>query len=142
MAHFARLDENDIVTAVIVVDDAWLMLDGVEDEATGIAALQVWSGHPHWAQTSYNHRIRARYAGIGYTYDRVRDEFRPPGWTDVVVPEPLTCFVLLGETAADTRTRLTARWIELTHLLQMGLATGKQAAEHTLLSAHHGWLTS
>jgi hypothetical protein len=86
--------------------------------------------------------MRARYAGIGYTYDRVRDEFRPPGWTDVVVPEPLIRFALAGETATDTRTRLTARWIELTHLLQMGLATGKQAAEHTLLSAHHGWLTS
>jgi hypothetical protein len=78
MAHFAKLNENDIVTAVIVVDNAWLLKDGVEDEATGIAVLQAWSGHPYWAQTSYNATIRARYAGVGYTFDRVNNVFVPP----------------------------------------------------------------
>ena len=99
MAHFARLDENDIVTAVIVVDNAWLDDGtGVENEAQGIAALQAWSGHPHWAQTSYNGNIRARYAGIGFTFDRVRDAFIAPqlypSWvldeatTDWIAPVP------------------------------------------------------
>lgn len=79
MAHFAKLDENDTVIAVIVVNDEWLN-DGteVENEALGISALQTWSGHPYWAQTSYNDRIRVRYAGIGYTFDRIRNAFIPP----------------------------------------------------------------
>lgn len=85
MAHFAKLDETDTVIAVIVVDNAWLDDNGTESEAKGIAALQAWSGHPHWAQTSYNNNIRTRYAGIGYTFDRVRDAFitpKPyPSWT-------------------------------------------------------------
>ena len=85
MAHFAKLDENDIVTAVIVVNDEWLDDNGTESEAKGIAALQAWSGDPYWAQTSYNGNMRQRYAGIGYTFDRARDAFiapRPyPSWT-------------------------------------------------------------
>jgi hypothetical protein len=86
MAHFAKLDENNIVTAVIVVDNAWLDDNGVESEAKGIAALQAWSGHPHWAQTSYNGNIRARYAGIGCQLDRVRDAF--------IAPQPYPSWVL------------------------------------------------
>lgn len=87
MAHFARLDENDIVTAVIVVDNAWLDDGtGVENEAQGIDALQAWSGWQHWAQTSYNNNIRARYAGIGYQLDRVRDAF--------IAPKPYPSWVL------------------------------------------------
>jgi len=86
MAHFAKLDENDIVTAVIVVNNDWLLLDGVEDEATGIAALQAWSSWQHWAQTSYNNNIRFRYAGTGYTFDRVRDAF--------IAPQPYPSWVL------------------------------------------------
>lgn len=79
MAHFARIDDQDTVLEVIVVDDAWLRDDaGVETEAHGIAALQAWSGWPHWAQTSYNNRKRVRYAGIGFKFDRVRNAFIPP----------------------------------------------------------------
>lgn len=85
MAHFAKLDENDIVTAVIVVNDEWLDDNGTESEALGIAALQAWSGHLHWAQTSYNNNIRVRYAGVGYTFNRTLDAFitpQPfPSWT-------------------------------------------------------------
>jgi hypothetical protein len=86
MAHFAKLDENDIVTNVIVVNDEWLDDNGTESEAQGIAALQAWSGHPHWAQTSYNNNIRTRYAGIGFTFDRVRDAF--------IAPKPFPSWVL------------------------------------------------
>lgn len=60
----------------------------------------------------------------------------------IVVPEALTGFILVGEPAAQTKARLAGRWVELTHLLQMGLASADEAAEHTLLSAHQGWLTS
>jgi hypothetical protein len=59
-----------------------------------------------------------------------------------VVPEALAPLVLPDEAPEVTRARLAGRWVELTHLLQMGLATGEQAAEHTLLSAHQEWLTS
>ena len=92
MAHFARLDENDIVTAVILVNNAWLDDNGVESEAKGIAALQAWSGYPHWAQTSYNNNIRFRYAGIGYTFDLVRDAF--------IAPQPYPSWVLDEATTA------------------------------------------
>lgn len=86
MAHFAKLDETDTVIEVIVVDNAWLDDDGTESEALGIAALQAWSGWQHWAQTSYNNNIRTRYAGIGYTFDRVRDAF--------ITPKPFPSWVL------------------------------------------------
>jgi hypothetical protein len=86
MAHFAKLDENDTVLAVIVVDNAWLDDNGTESEAKGIAALQAWSGWQHWAQTSYNGNIRFRYAGIGYQLDRVRDAF--------IAPQPYPSWVL------------------------------------------------
>ena len=86
MAHFAQLDENNNVTAVIVVHDNELLVNGIESEAKGIAFLVVWSGgHPFWKQTSYNATIRKNYAGIGYTYDPDRDAFiapQPyPSWT-------------------------------------------------------------
>jgi hypothetical protein len=80
MAHFAKLDENDVVIEVIVVNNDWLY-DGTpfENEAFGIAALQQWSGgHPYWAQTSYNNSMRVRYAGISYKFDRQRDAFIAP----------------------------------------------------------------
>ena len=79
MAHFAKLDENDIVINVIVVNDEWLDDGtGVENEAKGIAALQAWSGHLYWAQTSYNNNIRAKYAGIGDIFDRTLNAFIAP----------------------------------------------------------------
>lgn len=86
MAHFAKLDENNKVIAVIVVHDNELLVNGVELEAKGIAFLVLWSGgYPFWKQTSYNATIRKNYAGIGYSYDPDRDAFIPPqpfpSWT-------------------------------------------------------------
>jgi len=116
MAHFAKLDENDIVTAVIVVNNDWLLKDGVEDEATGIAALQAWSSWPHWAQTSYNNNIRVRYAGVGYTFDRVRGAFiapQPyPSWT---LDEATTTWVAPVPMPSEGRWRWdeeTTNWME------------------------------
>ena len=85
MAHFARLDENNTVIHVSVVDNENLLKDGVEDEQTGIDYLIGVHGGGTWKQTSYNNNIRKNYAGVGYTYDSTRDAFIPPqlynSWT-------------------------------------------------------------
>ena len=85
MAHFARLDENNTVIHVSVVDNENLLKDGVEDEQTGIGYLIGVHGGGTWKQTSYNNNIRKNYAGVGYTYDSTRDAFIPPqlynSWT-------------------------------------------------------------
>jgi len=79
MAHFAKLDENNVVLEVNVVNNNDLLQDGVESEAKGIEFLVNWSGgYTNWKQTSYNNRIRKNFAGIGYTYDPTRDAFIPP----------------------------------------------------------------
>lgn len=85
MAHFAKLDENNVVLEVHCVHNNELMVDGVESEAKGVAFLVMWSGgYPFWKQTSYNGTMRKNYAGIGYIYDEQRDAFIPPqpfaGW--------------------------------------------------------------
>jgi hypothetical protein len=86
MAHFAQLDENNVVTQVIVVANDELLLDGVENETKGIMFCKSLLGDDtRWVQTSYNGNIRKNYAGIGYTYDPVSDHFfapQPyPSWT-------------------------------------------------------------
>jgi hypothetical protein len=79
MAHFAQLDENNIVTRVIVVDnkDVTDQYTGQEDEILGIAFCKKLFGG-NWKQTSYNGNMRFNYAGIGFTYDEQRDAFIPP----------------------------------------------------------------
>ena len=69
MAHFAQLDENNVVTQVIVVHNNELMDSGVESEAKGIAFCQsLFGAETVWKQTSYNGNMRKNYAGIGYIY--------------------------------------------------------------------------
>lgn len=75
MAHFAEIDENNIVTQVIVVNNN--AIDSSNEEASGIAFCQSLFGG-NWKQTSYNKTIRKNYACIGYTYDQERDAFIPP----------------------------------------------------------------
>ncbi len=70
MAHFAELDENNIVLRVIVVAD--------EHEADGENWCRNFTGGGIWKQTSYNNNIRYNYAGIGYTYDADADAFYAP----------------------------------------------------------------
>lgn len=77
MAHFAQLDDNNVVTQVIVVANEELLDNGVESESKGVAFCQSLLGG-NWIQTSYNGTIRKNFAGIGYTYDPVRDVFIPP----------------------------------------------------------------
>jgi hypothetical protein len=87
MAHFAKLNENNVVTEVHVVNNIdMLSADGSESEVMGIAFLIRWSGgYSNWKQTSYNGKIRKNYAGVGYKYDAQRDAFIPPqpfpSWT-------------------------------------------------------------
>lgn len=79
MAHFAELDENNIVTKVIVVHNNELKgANGVEYENKGIEFCNSLFGHTNWVQTSYNHNMRKQFAGIGFTYDDVNDVFVAP----------------------------------------------------------------
>jgi hypothetical protein len=88
MAHFAKL-ENNIVTQVIVVNNAELLDDGVESENKGIAFCQsLFDGN--WIQTSYNGNIRKNYACIGHTYDATRDAF--------IAPKPFNSWILDEDT--------------------------------------------
>ena len=80
MAHYAFLDANNIVVEVITGVDETELIDGIDPE--------VWYGNFRGQQcvrTSYNNRIRKQYAGIGYTYDHVADQFVAPqpfeSWT-------------------------------------------------------------
>jgi hypothetical protein len=78
MAHFAELNENNIVTRVIVVANTELLDNqGIEQESKGILFCQQLLGG-NWKQTSYNGNFRKNYAGIGYTYDSTLDAFIPP----------------------------------------------------------------
>ena len=78
MAHFARIDENNVVTQVVVVANKDTAdADGVEKEHIGAAFLEKLFGGV-WKQTSYNGNIRKNYAGIGYTYDANINAFVPP----------------------------------------------------------------
>lgn len=81
MAHYAFLDENNIVTEVITGRNEDEVVDGVSDweEAYGNFRGQ------RCVRTSYHGNIRKQYAGIGYLYDEVADVFvcpQPfPSWT-------------------------------------------------------------
>ena len=76
MAHFAILNESNIVIRVEVINNAVLLDgDGVEQEQLGIDFLTSLYGAGNYKQTSYNKKIRKNYAGVGYTYDAVKDKF-------------------------------------------------------------------
>ena len=78
MAHFAELDENNVVTKVIVVHNNELLDGETESEAKGVEFCSTLFGHTNWVQTSYNNNIRKRFAGIGSTYDSESDVFVAP----------------------------------------------------------------
>ena len=86
MAHYALLDENNIVIQVITGVDEDITqtdLDGTQVGGSSEAWEQFYASQPWFnavscKRTSYNGNIRKNYAGIGYTYDEVRDAFIPP----------------------------------------------------------------
>jgi len=73
MAHYAFLDDNNIVTEVIVGKDETETIDDLTPE-------QWYANYRGQTciRTSYNGKIRKNYAGIGYTYDAQRDAFIAP----------------------------------------------------------------
>lgn len=79
MAHFAKINESNVVEEVIVIDNS--VLDdgnGNEVEQQGIDFIVNDLGLPGtWLQTSYNHNLRGMYAEIGGTYDSTHDKFVP-----------------------------------------------------------------
>jgi hypothetical protein len=78
MAHFAELDENNIVCRVIVVHNNELLNgEKTEVEQLGIDFCVAHYGG-RWIQTSYNGNFRGKYAGGGDIYDPVKDEFIAP----------------------------------------------------------------
>ena len=70
MAHFAKLDSNNIVEQVIVVNNDDIKdSTGTETESIGVAFCQKMMGaSTNWKQTSYNKNLRGNYAGVGMTY--------------------------------------------------------------------------
>ena len=85
MAHFAELDETNVVKQVIVVHNNELLDEnGNESEAKGTAFCKSLFGG-NWIQTSYNGSIRKNFAGVGLVYDPVIDAFYAPqpfpSWT-------------------------------------------------------------
>lgn len=80
MAHFAKVNSNNIVEQVIVVNNEVLHDEnGVEQESIGAQFCADLFGGT-WVQTSYNSKFRGRYAGAGMIYDKDKDEF--------ILPEP------------------------------------------------------
>jgi len=79
MAHFAQLDENNIVQRIIVVSNDDIVDDnGIEQEGLGIAVCQAITGGGTWVQTSYNGSFRKKYASIGDKYEASADLFYGP----------------------------------------------------------------
>ena len=105
MARFAKVDRNNIVETVLVVDNKELLDEnGEEKESKGVAFLNKIFGVNDeftWVQTSYNtyagrHLLgktpfRKNHAGMGYTYDEDRDAFMPPKPFDSWILNEDTC---------------------------------------------------
>ena len=92
MAHFAELDENNIVLQVVVVADLDTRDENNdENEAVGIHFLRnIFGPTTNWKQTSYNHNMRKQFAGVGFTYDETNDVF--------IRPQPYESWSLNSET--------------------------------------------
>tara|TARA_R110002073_G_scaffold184554_1_gene342954 strand:+ start:888 stop:1211 length:324 start_codon:yes stop_codon:yes gene_type:complete len=78
MAHFAEIDNNNIVTRVLVFNDTY-----TDSDCSALLG-------GNWIQTSYNNNIRKNFAGIGYTYDSNLDAF--------IAPKPFNSWVLDTDT--------------------------------------------
>jgi len=78
MAHFAKLNENNFVTEVIVVNNEVITVDGQESEQAGIDFLTNLYGHSLWKQCSYNNNFRHCYPGYGFEWREDLDAFIYP----------------------------------------------------------------
>ena len=107
MAHFAKLDSNNVVTQVIVVsnDDCTDPHTGEEDEVLGIAFCKKLLGG-NWKQTSYNNSMRGNYAGIGYKY-HTNVATLGVGSTDVFLPAQPYASWTIDTTEAEWKAPIT-----------------------------------
>lgn len=81
MAHFAKLDENNIVTTVVVIENAVIRgLTGDEEESLGVEFMRNITQEPDaiYKQCSYNHNMRGRFPEKGWNYNEDDDKFYPP----------------------------------------------------------------
>lgn len=88
MAHFAKLDENNTVTQVIVVKND-IILDNNNNEVESIGVdfcKSLFGENTNWVQTSYNHNFRKQFAVIGFTYDSQKNKF--------IAPQPYPSWIL------------------------------------------------
>jgi len=92
MAHFAELDENNVVKRVIVVsNNDTTNANGIEEEAVGVSfCRRLFGEHTNWKKTSYNHKFRKTFAGKGMIYNEEYDAF--------VVTQPFSSWSLNAET--------------------------------------------
>ena len=93
MAHFAQLDENNIVIKVIVINNNELYDEnGIEQEQKGIDFCKSLYGFDTvWKQTSYNASQRKNYAGAGHKYDSDLDAFIAPKPFDSWILDEIKC---------------------------------------------------
>ena len=76
MAHFVEINSNNKVLRVVVVNNNELLVNGVENEQKGIDFCKsLFGSNTNWVQTSYNSKFRKQYAGIGHTYDSIKNKF-------------------------------------------------------------------
>jgi hypothetical protein len=90
MAHFAQLDNNQVIQVIVVHNNELLDENGIEQESKGQEFCANLLGGT-WLQTSYNASIRKNYAGLGFLYDSTRDAFIPPKPFDSWVLNEDTC---------------------------------------------------
>jgi hypothetical protein len=91
MAHFARINENNIVDEIIVIgNEDCQNLDFPESELVGQEFITSIGLSGNWKQTSYNGNFRKKYAGVGDTFDENRDAF--------ITSKPFTSWILNEET--------------------------------------------
>ena len=78
MAHFARIENNEVKEVIVIGNNSLDNKDFPESEAIGQEFIQSIGLNGYWLQTSYNRNFRKHFAGIGYTYDSAADVFIPP----------------------------------------------------------------
>jgi len=129
MAHFAQLDDNNVVTQVIVVGndqlkgtvtteiDGFLVSQTVESEAKGVEFCKtLYGADTIWKQTSYNASFRGKYAGIGDTFDG----------TNFVAPEVVVSTEQIEVIVTDQIESLTTAQVESLTTVQMQSANTDQ----------------
>jgi hypothetical protein len=97
MAHYAFLNENNIVTEVIVGIDETELIDGL--------APEIWYGNfrnQKCLRTSFNGKIRKNYAGLNYSYDPEKDAFIPPRPENAIGFNDELCQWIVSEILDDT----------------------------------------